>query len=127
MIRRSKRTVPLALDEEIEESKRAVFFGAHWGARDPADEIEEKDLFMRIVEQAVEQIVTFPARQRRALLCELRERLEGEMSLEEICEKWSISREEMCWPEDKQEKQRLKALLPVARRRLVLIHELLLN
>jgi DNA-directed RNA polymerase specialized sigma24 family protein len=127
MLRRPKRTVLLSFDDDEENIVQSNFVEASWLVPDLADEYEEYDLIVGVLEQTVELAMTFPPRQKLALLCLLKEHFAGESYLVQILEKQGLNAEKIFWPEDKVEKQRLKASLPAARERLTLIHENILS
>lgn len=127
MLRRPRHTVPLSFDEDEENIVWSNLVEASWLVPDLADEYEGYDLIVDILEQTVEQVVTFPPRQKLALLCLLKEHFAGESYLVQILESQGLDVEMIFWPEDKGEKQRLKASLPSARKRLKLIRENILS
>ncbi len=94
MLRQRKRFILLCLDEEEESTAWINFFGPIWGAMDPAEEYEARNLIVSVVEETVKQALTFPARQQLAFLCLLKEQFGGEAYLSEIFEKWHIDFEQ---------------------------------
>jgi RNA polymerase sigma factor (sigma-70 family) len=79
-----------------------------------AEQQEERD----IIDQAVAAILTLPQKQKQAMLCSLKEQLDDTSLIAEALLRYNINIRNINWPEEVQEKQRLRSSLVVARKKL---------
>jgi len=86
--------------------------------RDPLDKIEQEEVIAHRVALAVEIVQGLPPRQKRAMICLLKDRVDDALELIEALRGRAIDIESMNWPEEKEDVQRLKASLSAIRRKL---------
>jgi RNA polymerase sigma factor (sigma-70 family) len=114
--RKSKRPLPLLMDEEGELYAGTPIATPQEYMRDPALEFEQAETISTLVEQIVDAVSSLPRRQRQAMISALAERVDDVPGLVEAFKKRRVDVFEG-WPEDEADKQRLKASLSVARKK----------
>jgi len=117
MMRRKKPLYSLSqlVDEYGELYQGDMLISPSDGMADPAEVVEQEvagELCMKAVAEAVLQL---HHRQKRVMICELRDRVENLLQLEETLRTQQIAIDTFQWPAEKSEKQLLKASLSAAR------------
>jgi len=121
MIRRHKPTLPLLIDEDGElcqDKVVATHIVYSEGMQDPAYEFEQEEKFNDCVVRATEAVCELPARQRYALICSLKDKLDECLQLVASLKDRGQDIDEAKWPENKDDQQRLRASLSVSRKKL---------
>jgi RNA polymerase sigma factor (sigma-70 family) len=111
-IRQSKDLLPLPINEEGELIQGHLIVSTGDGMGNPEEEV----VAVECLNQLVEAVSELPPRQQRAMISSLRERVDNGIRLIDAFSKYQILIEEIQWPEEKDERQRLKASLSPARR-----------
>ncbi len=108
----------IVLDDygEVNQGQVLVNLSEGWG--DPEHTLEQREAVESYLDVTVEAISTLPRRQQLAMVCLLLERIDDVIQLKEVFERYQIPIEVEDWPNDKVDKQRLKALISVARRKI---------
>jgi DNA-directed RNA polymerase specialized sigma24 family protein len=108
----------IVLDDygEVNQGQVLVNLSEGWG--DPEHALEQREAVESYLDVTVEAISTLPRRQQLAMVCLLLERIDDIIQLKEVFERYQIPIEVEDWPNDKVDKQRLKALISVARRKI---------
>ena len=121
MIRRHKPILPLPVDEDGELYQGRIV-GTHMvyseGMQDPSYEFEHEERFNDCVARAAEAICELPARQRYALICSLKDRLDECLQLVTVLKERGQDIEKTEWPENKDDQQTLRASLYISRKKL---------
>lgn len=121
MIRRHKPTLSLPVDEDGEPgSCRASAAPMVYRERiqDPSYEFEQEESFNDLVMKAAQAVCKLPTRQRYALICSLTDKLDECLQLIAALKDRGQDIEKAKWPENKEDKQRLKASLSISRKKL---------
>lgn len=118
MIRASKPLLPLLLDSENEVRSGRVLVNASQGMGDPLDELERKETEKEFVTQTVAAAQKLPPCQRRALFCELKDRLDDLTLLMDALSRYGLDISAFDWPEEKQDLPTLRSSLSVSRKKL---------
>lgn len=117
MVRANKNTQPIQVDDDGELRQDTLRYQP-LGSDDPAYEVEQDEQLAEYVERAATAIEELPKRQRQAMLCSLRERIDDILPLLPACREHKLDIMEAHWPEEKDERHRLKALLSISRKKL---------
>jgi hypothetical protein len=88
------------------------------GWQDVAEKLEQEEMTGEAMSMIVDEIFRLPARQLQALLYSLRDQIEDFLPLVEALKDRKMEVEEMSWPGEREEVQRLRASLSVARKKL---------
>jgi hypothetical protein len=118
MVRQYQLTLPLPLNEEGELYQGNVMVTAGEGLQDPGYEVEQEETIGDYMTETVEAVLKLPPRQQHAMICSLKERSDDVLPLINALRNHAINIEELNCPEEKDELQRLRASLSVARRKL---------
>ena len=116
MQRQMKPTVPLPIDEE-EEWQFSEAIGitlAH--TSDPAEEVEQRIESSSLLEKTVPLVLRLPPRQRLAMMCSLKERVDDLVELVNSFQAYQTDIERVSWPAEHHNRRVLQASLVVARR-----------
>ncbi len=117
MIRRGKVTIPLCIDDEgelgcdlaLEVDKRT---------QDTFDECEQKAEIVDQLDRIAQAVQRLPTCQQRAMICSLKDWVDDVDLLVDVFKQHGVNIEMVYWPEDRQQRQRIKASLSAARRKL---------
>ncbi len=112
--RRQKPVLPLPTDED-EEWHQTI--GSE-NTTDPADEVEQAMEELACLRETIPMVLGLPPRQRLAMICSLRDRVDDLVQLVDAFKAYRTDIETLSWPTEQAEKGRLRASLSVARRRL---------
>jgi hypothetical protein len=87
----------------------------------PANELEQQEISADIISEIVQTICQLPARQQYAILCSLKDYIGDAPRLVEAFKEHNIDIREVSWPDEEQERQRIRASLSPARKRVRLL------
>lgn len=119
ILRRKEPTSPLPVNEEGELYQGHLLLATADGDIDNLlDEIEQEEAVASCIETAAGAIQMLPPRQQRAMICSLKDRVEDALPLLEALTEREIDIGGVSWPEDEEDVVRLKASLPVVRKKL---------
>jgi DNA-directed RNA polymerase specialized sigma24 family protein len=116
ILRRRKPLLPLPTDEDGEIYMGNVILTESEGMSDPAYEFEQKEGLNNWMALAAQVVSKLSQRQKHAMICLLKERIDNYMQLVEAFEQHQIDIEAFEWPDDEVDETRLKASLSAARR-----------
>lgn len=114
IVRRQKSLLPLPDSEECLYSDAVI--PKDQPASDPADEVEQKEAAIICLRKVVQAVLALPPRQRFAMICMLRERVDDLAQLTAAFKACKVDIEPIRWPTNKMERQLLQASLVPARR-----------
>jgi DNA-directed RNA polymerase specialized sigma24 family protein len=117
MVRRIKPNymLDLPVDEEGEIYQGHMLITPSVGMADPSVEYEERVEASERMEEIVDAVLTLPARQQQAIICEMRDRVDDLDALAKAFKKRKAAIEMWQWPQQKKEKILLRASLNYAR------------
>ena len=117
-MRKRKRFLPLLLDEygEIEGTLVAMYSDY---TLDPASAFEQYVEADELINTVVEAIAHLPERQKFAIICQLRERVDDLIQLDSTLQAHEVNMNTIVWPSKLAEKQLLKASIPPARKKIM--------
>ncbi len=118
MIRGCKKTLPLLFDEDGEPYQGNTIQVFEEEMQDPARQLEQEETLADYARWLANVVDSLPARQRRALLCTLKDQCDDIISLINTFKEQKIDVEATQWPEDKVDRNRLKSSLSVTRKKL---------
>jgi DNA-directed RNA polymerase specialized sigma24 family protein len=116
MVRRY-RSAPLSLYEDAEGYHGHTTMVSE-GWQDVAEKLEQEEMTEEAMSMIVDEIFRLPARQLQALLYSLRDQIEDFLPLVEALKDRKMEVGEISWPDEREEVQRLRASLSVARKKL---------
>lgn len=114
MARRQKPLVSLSDNEDGVYNEAATLVDQRMP--DPANEVEQREEASACLKEAIQAVSALPPRQRLAMICALRDRVDDLAQLVEAFKAYSVDIETMRWPASKAEKQLLLASLAPARK-----------
>ena len=117
-MRKKKHFLPLLTDEygEIEGTLVATY-GNY--TLDPASAFEQQAEADELINKVVEAIAYLPERQKFAIICHLRERVDDLVQLDSTLHAHEVNAKTIVWPSKLAEKQLLKASIPPARNKIM--------
>jgi len=115
--RKHKPTQALPTNEDGELYQGNLLIKQCQEVQDPADIIVQKEALTESVTLAFNAIQTLPPRQRHATLCVLKDQLDDLHDLTAVAIR-DIDIESICWPDERYEKQLLRASLAISRKKL---------
>ena len=117
MVRRIKPnyTLDLPMDEEGEIYQGHMLITPSSGMADPSIEYEERVEASERMQEIVDAVLTLPARQQQAIICDMRDRVDDLDALTKAFKKRKAAIEMWQWPQQKKEKTLLRASLNYAR------------
>lgn len=118
MVRQHQSTLPLPLGEDGELYQGNIIATPSEGMQDPAYEIEQEEAIEDYTKETVEAVVNLPPRQQQAMICSLIDKIDDVLPLIDALRNHAINIEEVNWPEESDELQRLQASLSIARKKL---------
>jgi DNA-directed RNA polymerase specialized sigma24 family protein len=118
MVRRYKGTCPLPTNDDGELYLGKVMLMPEEDMQDPANQLEQEDALADCVRHFSQAIQGLPSRQRQAMLSSLNDQVDDALPLINTFKEQKIDIEAGHWPEDKDDKQRLKASLSIGRKKL---------
>ncbi len=105
----------LPVDEEGELYQGHMLITPSSGMADPSIEYEEQVAANERLQEIVDAVLTLPARQQHALICDMRERVDDLAALTKAFKERKADIEKWQWPQQKNEKLLLRASLAYAR------------
>jgi hypothetical protein len=118
VMRHPRPFIPLIRDEEGEIYQGNLLIMPGKGLQDPADELEQKEDEMEVLQQLVTAVRALPPRQQYATICSLKDRFENLITLISVFKDIGVDIEKMHWPADLKDVQRLRASLSFSRNKL---------
>ncbi len=118
MVRRHKLVYRLPMDEDGELYQGHTLVEAGQGMQNPAEEFERKEALNDYLTKIIATILELPPSQRQAMMIFLKEQPGDILFLEEIFQNLGINIEAINQPGRKDEVQRIRASLSVARKKL---------
>jgi DNA-directed RNA polymerase specialized sigma24 family protein len=116
MTRRQKRPVqPLPEDEEGEIYSGKLLVSPGEGMADPAEVVEQWEEVRGRMKEVVGVVLQLPARQRHAMICTLRDRVDDPQLLVDAFKQNKCEMQQWQWPQMRKEKILLQASLSYAR------------
>ncbi len=86
--------------------------------QDPAYEVEAQEIDSGTLRDITDTVNSLPSRQQYALICRLKDNLDDSLVLIDSLHNLEVDPEIVHWPEEKDDKQSLKASLSVVRKKL---------
>jgi len=117
MVRRLKPhyTLELPVDEEGELYQGHMLITPSSGMADPSVEYEGRVVVKERMQQIVDAVLALPARQQRALICDMRDRVDDLAALTRAFKERKANIENWQWPQQKNDRLLLRASLAYAR------------
>ena len=117
MVRRIKPnyTLDLPVDDEGEIYQGHMLITPSVGMADPSIEYEERVEASERMQEIVDAVLTLPARQQQAMICDMHDRVDDLDALTKAFKKRKAVIETWQWPQQKKEKTLLRASLNYAR------------
>jgi DNA-directed RNA polymerase specialized sigma24 family protein len=121
MVRRLKPhyMLELPVDEEGELYQGRMLITPSAGMADPSIEYEEQATASERLQEIVDAILALPARQQRALICDMRDRVDDLAALTRAFKERKANLESWQWPQQKNDKLLLRASLAYARTKVI--------
>lgn len=113
----------VSLDEYGEVSHGSVLVHLSEGWENPEQVVEQKEALTNWLEIASAAILLLPPRQQISMVCSLFQHIDDVVKLKKVFELYEVPIVMEDWPNDVEEKQRLRALVSVARRKVALFIE----
>ena len=117
MIRQYKPTTSLPVDEEGELYACESLFHST-ATQDPSGVIEQEEAEQFYRRETVHAISTLPTRQRQAMLCALKERVDDLLAWHNMCKDYNINMDVIEWPKNGKALQSMRSSLSAARNKL---------
>lgn len=118
ILRQHKPTLPLPTDEDGELYQGDLLVTPSEGMQDPLDEFEHEEMTVELINKAVDDMLKLPACQQRAMIASLKDQIDNVLLLIGAFKDHQINIEEVNWPEEKKEVQRMRASLSIARKKM---------
>jgi len=118
LLRQHKPFLSLPADEDGELYQGDLLVTPSEGMQDPLDELEREEMIADYITKAVDDVLKLPACQQFAMICSLKDQLDDVLLLIEEFKDHQVGIEEINWPEEKEEIQRVRASLSIARKKL---------
>jgi DNA-directed RNA polymerase specialized sigma24 family protein len=118
IVRHYKATLSLLVHKACETHQCNSNMVANEGVQDPSEKLEQEEVRIEWIKRVVEEICKLPPRQQHAILCSLKDQIEDFLPLIEALRNRGVEIEEMDWPNEREEVQRLRASLSIARKKL---------
>lgn len=117
-MRKKKYCFPLLIDEYGEIEGTLVTMYSEY-TLDPASTFEQRVEADELINIVVEAIAQLPEKQKFAIICQLRERVDDLVQLDSTLEAHNVHVNTIVWPSKHVEKQLLKASIPPARKKIM--------
>jgi DNA-directed RNA polymerase specialized sigma24 family protein len=118
MVRQRKFVLPLPVYEDGEIYQGNLMISPDEGVQDPAEKLEQEEVVIEWIARVVEGVLALPPCQLHAMVCSLKNQIDDILPLIEALRNRGVDTEEMNWPDGREEMQRLRASLSIARRKL---------
>ena len=118
MIRRHRSTISLPLNEEGELDQGDLLYPQGEGMQDPGNEFEQAEELDDCLQDISAAIIQLPPRQQYAMICLLKEQIDHALPIMDALKDRLTDIDAVNWPEEEDEKQRLRASLSIARKKL---------
>jgi DNA-directed RNA polymerase specialized sigma24 family protein len=118
VMRRYRLVLPLMRDEEGELYQGNLLILPGKGMQNPAEELEQKEEELEALQRLIAAVLTLPPCQRYATICTLKDRFDDLRALVNAFKDPGIDIEEVRWPTERKDVQRLRASLSFSRRKL---------
>lgn len=117
MLRQQKPAAPLPLSDDGELLQGKLMLDPDEEMRDPLEVIESKERFRERLDTLLKAAASFPPRQKRALICRLKDRFDDLSLLVEAFKERDVDIESQHWPADEIDRHNLAAsIAPVKRK-----------
>jgi DNA-directed RNA polymerase specialized sigma24 family protein len=113
--RKRKAPLPLLADEDGEIQLGNTLVAEREGMSDPAYEFELEEGLNDWMALAAQAIAHLSPRQKRAMICLLKERIDNRIQLVEAFERHKVNIDDFAWPDNEADEIRLKASIYAAR------------
>jgi DNA-directed RNA polymerase specialized sigma24 family protein len=123
MVRRHRPMLCLPLDEDGELYQGNLIFASGEGMHDPGHEVEQAEERDNSMQGIFEAIIRLPPRQQYAMICSLKEQLDGVLPVIDTLKDQLTDLEAVNWPKEKNELQSLRSSLSIARKKLLYLNE----
>lgn len=121
--RRYRSTARLSFDEYGEVTQGRIISPLSEEMLDPALEFEQKETRYYQFEEIVKDIVSLPPCQRRAIICQVKDRVEDIQFLADEFKKYGIAIDRIHWQNGKRAAQASRASLSIARKKMRSLHK----
>lgn len=118
MIRRHRSMLSLPLNEDGELNQGNLLFAPTEGMQDPGYEFEQAEELDDSLQDISGAIMQLPPRQQYAMICSLKEQLDNVLPVMDALSDQFTDIEAINWPSEKDEMQRLRTSLSIARKKL---------
>jgi len=118
MVRRYRPMGQLPLNEHGELMQGQLLFADNEIAEDPARQVERRDSLTRCMRMMVSDVLALPPQQRRAMICDLKDRLADLLPLIELFGERGVDIRPINWSKDQRELRSQRVSLAVARKKL---------
>jgi DNA-directed RNA polymerase specialized sigma24 family protein len=105
----------LPIDDYVKVVEDSISVARSENMGDPAQEILQRSSMGELLNEIVDALLKLPSRQQHAFACLLWEKVDDLLQLQEALQAHNIDMQQIRWPEDKAEKQLLKASLHAAK------------
>jgi len=116
MKRQQRAILPLPINEEEYQASMTLLLTE--STTDLAESIEQQFEASTRLEEVIQLVLALPTRQRLAMICSLKERVDDVIQLTASFKKHHVNIEPLHWPDEEVEKQALRASLTIARLKL---------
>lgn len=118
MVREHQSVLPLPTDEEGELYQGNLLVTPSEGMRDPVEELEQEETITECITNTIDEVLKLPPRQQLSMIYSLKEDLDDLLLLVNAFQDRGVDIEMMNCPEEKEDVQRNRASLSVARKKL---------
>ena len=118
MVREHQSVLPLPADEEGELYQGNLLVTPSEGMRNPVEELEQEEMIADYIAKTVDEVLKLPPRQQLSMICSLKEELDDFLLLVNSFKEREVDIETVNSPEEKEEVQRNRASLSVARKKM---------
>lgn len=118
MLRQYKLTLPLPIDGDGELYQGNPLVQPSDALQDPASKMEEEEALAEHIVRAIDGILALPLCQEQAIICSLKDQVDDVAQLIQAFKIRKRDIEGVNWPEQRCDRQRLKASLTVSRQKL---------
>jgi RNA polymerase sigma factor (sigma-70 family) len=104
--------------QSLPTSESEEYYGEFGSIADPEDEVLQQIEGESLLNEVIERVLELPPRQKQAMICQLQDQVDDLVELIDAFKQHCFDIEQIHWPENKDEKQLLRASLSAARRNL---------